>query len=242
MKLFTFGKKIKKYEVPVLNEREIRAAAGLLFLFAFSAFMNAWLVGNLFLLKMFIIGFLFDFLIRLVINPLYAPSMVIGRLLTQNQTVEYVGAPQKRFAWVIGLTLAIVMFWLVVIQSSFGPLNLLLCLSCLTFLFFESAFGICIGCFVYNIFNKEKAKLCPGGVCEVHQKEPIQHVSGIHFGMVICLGIVLFGAFHWLQFRKTEQKNELQQSKATKPKDDCVIPQWAIDIGHEEMYKMHQCQ
>jgi hypothetical protein len=181
MKLFTFGEKIKKYEVPVLNEREIRAAAGLLFLFAFSAFMNAWLVGNLFLLKMFIIGFLFDFLIRLVINPLYAPSIVFGRLLTQNQTVEYVGAPQKRFAWIIGLTLAVVMFWLVVIQNSFGPLNLVLCLSCLIFLFFESAFGICIGCSLYNLFHKEKAQLCPGGVCEVHQKEPIQHVSGIHF-------------------------------------------------------------
>ncbi|MBT3249878.1 MAG: DUF4395 domain-containing protein [Candidatus Pacebacteria bacterium] len=242
MKLFTFGEKIKKYDVPVLNEREIRAAAGILFLFAITAFMNAWLIGNLFFLKMFIIGFLFDFLIRLIINPLFAPSMVIGRFLTQNQTVEYVGAPQKRFAWMIGLALAMIMFWLVVIQNSFGPLNLILCISCLTFLFFESAFGICIGCYVYNLLNKEKAQLCPGGVCEVHQKESIQSITGIHVTMVAGLLIILFGAFQWLEIRETKQQIELQKSQAIKPKEDCVVPQWAIDIGHEEMYKLHQCQ
>ena len=42
----------------------------------------------------------------------------------------------------------------------------LVCGLCLVFMFFESAFGICIGCKVYNLFNQEQAQLCPGGVCE----------------------------------------------------------------------------
>lgn len=39
-----FGEKVTGYDVPVLNERELRAAAGLLFVAAFYAFMNAWLL------------------------------------------------------------------------------------------------------------------------------------------------------------------------------------------------------
>jgi hypothetical protein len=33
-------------------------------------------------------------------------------------------------------------------------------------LFFETACGICIGCKVYNGFNKVPAPVCPGGVCD----------------------------------------------------------------------------
>ena len=35
-----------EYGVPVLNERAVRAAAGILFFFAMVSFMNAWLTGN----------------------------------------------------------------------------------------------------------------------------------------------------------------------------------------------------
>ena len=41
-----FGETVTGYTVPVVNEREIRAAAGIVFVFAFIAFMNAFLVGN----------------------------------------------------------------------------------------------------------------------------------------------------------------------------------------------------
>jgi hypothetical protein len=240
MKLFTFGEKVKEYKLSVLNEREIRAAAGILFLLAFTSFLNVWLVNNFFFLKLFIVGFLIDFLIRLIINPLYAPSMIIGRFVTQNQTVEYVGAPQKRFAWIIGLVLAMTVFWLVVVQNSFGPLNLVLCLMCLTFLFFESAFGICIGCYLYNFLHKEKAQLCPGGVCEVHQKEPIQVITATHVLIVIGFAVTIFISHQWLKIKETKQTQESVQP--TTIENDCIVPQWAVDIGHEEMYKLHQCQ
>ena len=59
------------------------------------------------------------------------------------------------------------MLYLVVINNIIGPVNLIVCASCLVLLFFESAFGICLGCKVWNLFNKDKAQLCPGGACEV---------------------------------------------------------------------------
>ena len=93
----------------------------------------------------------------------------------RKQQPEYVGAPQKRFAWAIGFVLALTMLYLVVIKHVVGPINLIVCAACLVLLFFETAFGICIGCKVYNLFNKDQAQLCPGGVCEV---EPARGAGG----------------------------------------------------------------
>ena len=69
----------------------------------------------------------------------------MARWMVGNQTVEYVGAPQKRFAWAIGLGLATVMVHLVVIHDVRGPINMVTCVICLLLLLFESVFGICIG-------------------------------------------------------------------------------------------------
>jgi hypothetical protein len=173
----TFGEKVKGYNINVFNEREVRAAAGILFLFAFIAFTNAFLLKNYAILKIFISGFLIDFVIRVLINPKYAPTLILSRLIVSNQKPEYSGAPQKRFAWALGLGLASIMFVVSVLLNITGPLNLTLCIICLTLLFFEASFGICIGCKMYNLFNKEKAKLCPGGVCELKVKEEIQKTN-----------------------------------------------------------------
>jgi len=177
---FRFGEVVDGYQVPVLNEREARAAAGILFVLAMIAFMHAWLLRDFFYLQIVITLFLIDFFVRVVINPLFAPSLILGRIMTLRQKVEYTGAPQKRFAWAIGLFLAVTMFFLVVVQGYIGPVNLLICLMCLVFLFFETAFGICIGCWMYNRINKEKAQLCPGGACEIRQYAAIQSVNKTH--------------------------------------------------------------
>jgi hypothetical protein len=77
--MFGFGEKVAGYEICVFNEREVRAAAGIVFLFAFIAFMNGFLTGNNAPTKLMVSVFLLDFFIRLFINPKYAPSMVVGR-------------------------------------------------------------------------------------------------------------------------------------------------------------------
>jgi len=94
-----------------------------LFFFALISFMNAWLTGNFQPTRIFVAAFLIDFTIRVLINPQYAPSLVLGRLAVRNQVPEYVGATQKRFAWSVGLALATAMLFLVVINRVRRPRN-----------------------------------------------------------------------------------------------------------------------
>jgi len=184
-KVIQFGENVEGYNIPVLNEREIRAAAGLLFLMMFISIMVVILKGDFLLLKYAIVIFLTDILIMVLINPKYAPTLILGRLIVRNQTPEYVGAQQKKFAWIIGIVLAVTMFILQVVVNSFSPITGLICLICLIFLFFESAFGICIGCKFYSWFYKEKAQYCPGEVCDVKSKQDIQKTSWMQLMIVI---------------------------------------------------------
>ena len=155
-KLIKFGEDVPGYNIPVLNEREIRAAAGILFLMMFITIVTVVTKGNFTPLKYAVVIFLTDFLIRVLVSPRFAPSLIIGRLIVRNQTPEYVGAKQKKFAWIIGIILALTMFILLVVVNSYSPITGLICLICLIFLFFESAFGICLGCKFYSLIYKEK--------------------------------------------------------------------------------------
>lgn len=179
-----FGEIVEGYEIPVLNEREIRAAAGILFLFVFISLMLIMFKGDFLLIKYVITVFLADFIIRVFINPKYSPSLIIGRLIVRNQVPEYVGARQKKFAWIIGLVLSATMFVFMVVINSFSPITGIVCLICLLFLFFESAFGICLGCIVYKMVYKEKAQYCPGEVCDVKARQDIQKTSVAQLLMV----------------------------------------------------------
>lgn len=196
--IFYFGEKISDYSVRVLNEREARAAAGLLFFFSMFSLLNVLLIGNFYPLKIFVLVFVFDFIIRLFINPKYAPTMILGRLAVSNQKPEYTGAVQKKFAWSIGLVLAVFMLVTVVFPLFSSAITCWVCVICVLFLFFETAFGICLGCKLYNLFNKEKAQLCPGGVCEIKKKEDIQKISvtqmiiGVLF-VVLVLSLIIYG-------------------------------------------------
>jgi hypothetical protein len=195
-KIIGFGETVKGYNIPVLNEREIRASAGLLFLVMFFSLMMIIFKGNFVLIKYVIILFLTDFLIRVFINPKYSPTLIIGRLIVSRQNPEYVGAAQKRFAWIIGIALAAVMFTFMVVVNSYSPITGIICLICLVFLFFESAFGICLGCLFYGLFYKEKAQYCPGEICDVKAKQEIQKTSWIQLVVVISflayIGLTVF--------------------------------------------------
>ena len=187
-RVFQFGERVEGYTIPVLNEREVRAAAGILFLFMFVAILRVIFTGNFVLLKYTATFFLVDIAIRVLVSPRFAPSLVVGRLIVRNQVPEYVGAPQKRFAWFIGLTLATAMVSLQVVANTYGPITGILCLICLVFLFFEAAFGICLGCLVYPLFNKGKLQHCPGEVCTPSERQEIQRVSGGQ--LLVVLGFV----------------------------------------------------
>ncbi len=193
--IFDFGERVEGYEVKVLNERELRAGAGILFLVAFISFVNCIVMKNIVILQTFVWFFLAEFTIRVIVNPKYAPSLLLGRFMVNNQTPEYVGAKQKRFAWSIGLFLAIFIFFLTTIFPSTTPIgeeslhNALIglsCMTCLVLLYFEAVFGICIGCKLYNAFNKEEAQYCAGNTCQKHERAACQKFST---SQLVVLGI-----------------------------------------------------
>ena len=238
-----FGEDHPDYSVRVLNEREARGAAGIMFLFAMIAFMTAWFKGDFTPTKLTIVAFFIDFFIRVLINPRYSPTLIMARWMVNNQTAEYVGAPQKRFAWSIGLVLATFMMFLVVINDVRGPINMINCLVCLILLFFESAFGICVGCKMYNLFNKEKAQLCPGNVCEIKDRESIQIVTLaqalIAMGYVALL-LFLSPVLDTARSQVSSKDPATQASPASSAEEErCRVPEFAKKMGHEEKWKLH---
>jgi hypothetical protein len=177
MELFKFGEKAEGFEIPVLNEREIRAAAGLLFLFVFISIQRVIYFWDFTLLRYVSSFFLADFIIRIFISPRYSPSLILGRLIVRNQTPEYVGAEQKKFAWVIGLIMGLTMFVSLNILNIHSPITGIICMICQIFLFFEAVFGICLGCLLYPLVFRKKPQYCPGEVCDPKAKQLIQMTS-----------------------------------------------------------------
>jgi hypothetical protein len=184
-KIFYFGEQVDEYPVRVINEREARAAAGLMLVLGMYSLMKGYLTADYTPERMMIIAFVIELGIRVLINPKYAPFMVVARLIVRNQKVEYVGAPQKRVAWSLGLALGVFMYWLVFKEANMGVMNFMGCLTCIILLYFEAAFGICLGCGLYNVFNRKKAQLCPGGVCEIKRLEEIQKFNPVQWIIVI---------------------------------------------------------
>src|SRR5258708_19613045 len=190
-----FGENVEGYNIPVLNEREVRASAGLLFLVLFYAIMMVHFERNFLLLKYFIIAFLADFVIRLFVNPKFSHSLILGRLMVSKQAPEYVGAAQKKFAWKIGLGFVSVMFFLLIIVNSHSVITAVSCLLCLLFLFLESALGICIGCLIYGWWYKNKVEYFPGEICNTTKKH-IQKISTHKVVLVSSFIVLLLSHFH----------------------------------------------
>ncbi len=196
-----FGETVEGYSIPVLNEREIRAAAGILFFFTFLSLMFILFKGNFLMIKYVITVFMLDFIIRVFWNPKFSPTLIIGRLIVSRQNPEYVGAAQKKIAWIIGVILSATMFVLMVVVNSYSIITGLICLLCLIFLFFESAFGICLGCLLYKLIYKDKAQYCPGEVCDIKHKHDIQKTSWMQIFIVLAMvGVVILIGFFFHEF------------------------------------------
>lgn len=178
---FVYGKTIPGLMIhgiaapyPVLNERAIRAGAGIVFAAGFFAFFQALELGNFIYLQLLVPFLFFDFLMKTVVGIRFSPMSILANWVVKNQQPEFVGAVQKRFAWSIGLVLSFTMMLLLFVFEVRGLPNLAICSLCLTFMFMESAFGICVGCKIYNFLLKkgiiempEYKPACPGNVCSI---------------------------------------------------------------------------
>ena len=249
-RIFEFGQTLPGYDVPVLNERAVRASAGILFFVAMVAFMQALLLGNFKPTQVFVVAFLIEFSIRLFVNPRWAPTLIVGQWVVRKQEPEYVGAPQKRFAWSLGLALGMFMFYLIVVQGVIGPINMLVCGTCLLLLFFESAFGICLGCKLHDLLRPEKAQLCPGGTCAYTPPAG----AGGQWGQAVVLlvfALLMVGVARWVSHAPDvrgmqhpgwhgQAPAQSEQTPATGVDvERCKVPEFAKAMGHETIWKQH---
>ena len=234
MTLFGFGEVHPDYPVRVLNEREVRAAAGILLVLGMIAFLTTFLTGDFTLTRLMVLAFGADFAIRLFIGPAWAPAMILGRWFVRHQEPELTGAPQKRFAWALGLGIAGIMaVWTMGLNLS-GPVALLGCLTCIVLLMLESSFGICVGCAIYNRLWPGVAQLCPGGVCEIRRRSPMTLVRPAQVAVlaVFALGIGLAAP-------AVAGLGAPRMPFADTGADRCEVPEFARRIGHEEMWRRH---
>ena len=88
-------------------------------------------------------------------------------LVVHRQRPEWVGAAQKEFAWWLGFGLAAVSCATMGLFAAPLWLTLTLCGLCLSILFLETAFGICVGCALQSRFGRTPPRYCPGDSCAV---------------------------------------------------------------------------
>ena len=176
MSVISFGEYIEDRNFKILDERSMRASAGIMFLFGLVASINGFMLQNFEIIP-YLAGFLvLNFVIGIFINPKFTPTVLIARLFIRNQSPLPIGAIQKKFAWSLGLALStsiLILSILTLKDASYFEPVCLLCIICLILLYLETAFGICVGCKIYYFTVKIKLlpkpiekPNCMGDACE----------------------------------------------------------------------------
>ncbi len=165
----------KSATYPVLNERAIRATAWILFAVGSSVMRYTILTGDPSIMMRVVPAFWWHFVIASLRWPAYSPIARLGKMLVSWQHPEYVWAIQKRFARSIGAVMASIMMILILWVPGAWIRLLIISMIFLTFMWLESAVGLCIGCKLYDalirrwiIQEPNQRSACPGGACEYH--------------------------------------------------------------------------
>jgi len=236
---FKFGEKIAGYDFEVINERQARASAGIMFLvgiistlYLFGAFGG----HSMLFIEFFSITFVVEFVIR-AINPKYAPYMILGSMIVYNQKPEWVEAKPKQFAWLLGLILAIIMAYYIIFDI-LSPIRLLTCVLCLVLFYLEAVFGICLGCIMYKKMNFKLKGLCPGGVCDTPIAMSFDAKRAI--SLIVCF--IVFALAYYIvsnRYANVNNTHNISTSNSHNSNGDCIVPQYVINMGHEDMWKKH---
>jgi hypothetical protein len=157
----------------VVNENEARVAAGITMALGGVAFVYANFDKLFWPIREVSAFFFVDFSIRVVAGLERSPAGVVARLLTRRQTPQWVSAKPKRFAWTLGVAMALAMT-IITNSGIHGPLPRTICLICLTLMWLEAVLGLCLGCELYSVMVRRgwRAKdpayeVCPNGACEL---------------------------------------------------------------------------
>ncbi len=199
-----YGDRVPGYTETMINEREARASAGLLGILGMIVIFVGIGYNHIIVARVYLAFIFVDLTIRLI-TPNYSPSLLLGKFIVKNQTPEYVGGIQKRFAWALGWLISIPMMYWFVLNWDITFYKVLICVLCLSLMFLESAFSICVGCMLYKTLVRKTPQNCPGGVCEIKKKEPIQTFNPLQTLIAIITFIALLVGIY-LFLAKTESK------------------------------------
>lgn len=162
---------------PVVNERSVRAAAGIMFLVGSAVVAYILITRDFLPFYVYISVMWVEFFLKVAFAPKYSIFGTLGNFFVRNLPPEYVGAVQKRFAWTLGLTLLTVIAALLLVFHIRGLPPLVLFGVCLYFMWMQAALGVCIGCTIYKallerdiIKNPEERPACPGGACDIEEE------------------------------------------------------------------------
>jgi hypothetical protein len=163
----------KAVRAPVFNEHEVRAAAGITMALGAVAFVYASFAQQHVPIKIVTTFFFVEFLIRVTVGLTYSPIGIVARWLMHRQEPLWVSAKPKRFAWALGLILALATT--IITNSNIrGALPGTICLTCLALMWMEAALGLCLGCEIYGLLvrrgwaTKDAAfEVCAHGACEI---------------------------------------------------------------------------
>lgn len=172
----------KKSAYGFVNETAIRVGAGIMFTIGLFTFLSVYYAGKYELVLIIVWIFWLDFVLK-VINPQFSIIGNIAKFLVRHKEPVWVGAIQKRFAWMIGLMMSSVVFVAlinrVVIHHNLHYIPetiswpMYFCIVCLAFMWLESVLWRCAGCKIFEflvkhgIMKNKDHQNCPDGECEL---------------------------------------------------------------------------
>lgn len=157
----------------VVDENQVRAAAGVTLVLAAVAFSFSYFDKQYVPLQVISPFFLVDFLIRTTVGLRCSPVGVVAGWLTRWRPADWVSVKPKLFAWRLGVAIALA----VTIISNSGIRGMLprtLCATCLVLMWMEASLGLCLGCKIYAFLMRRgwtrtdpEIEVCAGGVCSL---------------------------------------------------------------------------
>lgn len=132
----------------VFDENRVRAAAGLTLVLGAVALVNAWFAKFYLPIQAVTVFFFIDFVLRVAFGLRASPVGIVAGWLTRRMPPHWVSARPKRFAWSIGIVMALAMA-LITNGGIRGALPLSICLICLALMWTEAVLGICLGCEIH---------------------------------------------------------------------------------------------
>jgi hypothetical protein len=163
----------REMHAAVVNEHQARAAAGITMALGAVAFVYANFDKLFWPIRTVSTFFFIDFLMRVTVGLERSPSGLVAGWMSRRHPPQWVSAKPKRFAWTLGLAMALAM---TVITNSgiHGAVPRTICLICLTLMWMEAVLGLCLGCEIYGVMVRrgwrgadDAFEICASGACDL---------------------------------------------------------------------------